>query len=204
MCLIFFSNKKLSTCRPIWPNEESGKIYYICIALIFYVIPLFVILVLYIDIAKHLSINSKLTRDAGVDSALCNERAMHTRRAIIKMAAIVVAFLVCVFPRHAVHIFFEFVSTGHIGDHVYRTYVMYQYLAYLPYRLHVAINPIIYSVVDPSWRKEAHQVICHLFSRWSVCRKPEITRKRSTGYGNSDLSSKNNNGAFSFTNDGFV
>ena len=31
-----------------------------------------------------------------------------------------------------------------------------------------------------------------------------LFRKRSTGYGNSDMSCKNNNGAFSFTNDGFV
>ena len=87
------------------------------------------------------------------------------------MMAIVVAFAICVLPKNAVRVFLEF-SKNAAGD--VKGWATYQYVAYLPYPLHVAINPIIYSVFDPAWRHEAHLLVTPLFSKccpFSTCRK---------------------------------
>ena len=81
------------------------------------------------------------------------------------MAAIVIAFAVCIIPRHAVRIFMEFSDDEMEPNGGRSGWAMYQYLAYLPYPLHVAINPIIYSLVDHAWRHEAYLAVYPLFSK---------------------------------------
>ena len=57
--LIYFNDQELSACRPMWPMEVSGKLYYISIALVFCILPLCVITVLYVRIANRLHTNFK-------------------------------------------------------------------------------------------------------------------------------------------------
>ena len=101
------------------------------------------------------------------------ERAHHTRKAITIIVFIVTAFTICVFPQHAVNIFFEFLSRKKDGDGEYfdrrtlddSTYYYLQIVAKLPYPLHVAINPLIYSLVDSGWRKDVRNVVMGIFRK---------------------------------------
>ena len=167
-CLIFYTDTHRETCMADWPTPTWGQTYYTGLLIVIYVLPLSLIFALYLHIARILSNNSKHCAEKGLDSRAQLKRTSSTRRAIVKISCIVVAFSLCVLPRYAVRIFFEFNRGSLIGP-----FYHLQYLAYLPYPLHVAINPIIYSLVDPVWRKEAGIVLREFYWKlWNRSGRP--------------------------------
>merc|ERR1712126_558669 len=78
-----------------------------------------------------------------------------------KMVAIVMAFGICVFPKYCIRLIFAFTSMDFHMDY----WEHLQYLANLPYPLHVAINPIIYSFVDPTWRKDVMNIFYRISTK---------------------------------------
>lgn len=158
-------------CLLKWPekSQQTLKIYRIIILVVFFAIPLCVVIALYVRVALSLIGNVRVFKDVVFDDHAFKERASDTRRAILIMVSIVTAFIICVLPQHAVELYFELLpknGDAYDGEIIgIKTYYYLNMLMKFPYPLHVAINPIIYSVIDSKWRKDVIKVVFGSCSR---------------------------------------
>jgi len=77
------------------------------------------------------------------------------RRITKILVAILVAYVVLVFPNRIVWVILDSLGTSNISITTYR---ILKYVGLFPYMFHVAINPIIYSAIDRKFRSEVKQV----------------------------------------------
>lgn len=122
------------------------------------------------------------------DSSFQKRPTSDNRTIIISLVAVVIAFILFVFPRHMVYIYFD--SRGWHEDYIYSedelsvdAYFYLNYIAHIPYTFHVAINPVIYSLIDSRWRKDLKK----LFTKFH--RLPKGEGKHLSTYNSQGMSS---------------
>ena len=150
-------------CQETWTTQSSLLIYHYFVLLLLYVTPGCIIVFLYARIImalrKQVQGNSEM---AMADQRLKEQRLKDNKRIMKILVCLLTSFLVLVLPNRIVVIIL-----GHLVDPVTfvsiiptSTYQALKYIALIPYPLHVAVNPIIYSLVDRQWRKDISQMIC--------------------------------------------
>lgn len=146
------------TCHEKWPSTHSaaGLIYELYIVAVYFCIPLIAMFYLNFRILYSLQHNVMGSTDCLRDSAVARKMNCRIMRVLV---SIIVAFTVLVMPNRVIMVYFvymKYLQREVNGD----TYTILSFLALIPYSFHVAINPLLYCVIDKSWRKQAFDVLC--------------------------------------------
>ena len=128
-----------------------------CILVIYFVIPLVAMVYLNVRILYVL----RHERMGSVDCLRDNNNNKATRkntRTMRVLVAIIVAFTLLTFPNRIILVFFTYKSYMEepIPDDAY---TIISFVALVPYSFHIAINPLLYCIIDKSWRKQAVQLL---------------------------------------------
>ena len=150
---------KYGTCNATWPAGTKYTIPYQWFLMTFYVImPVCIVSMIYIriiafllDQAKH---NVALSRED-----IKKRRDEENRRAMKILISILIGFIVCVLPTRAIQLYH-----AHKYDFNQNLTKHFALLMNITYPLHSCINPIVYTAVDPKWRREV-LIMLHLRKR---------------------------------------
>ena len=158
---IFMSAKLVdNTCRE--QSKESlregwTKMYSIYLLLVFCLIPMVAIAMMngmVIFEIKRPGRSNSLYRNMGENIA--KQRKRRDIRVMKILVSIILAFFVCVFPIRLMFVvssFFDLVSLK--GTDTWKIVSA----GYLSYPLHVAANPVVYSIIDKAFRKELVRIL---------------------------------------------
>ena len=175
--LIYSKIDDKGICLLKWPNGNSdSKLYNVIIVTMYFVIPVIIVSVLYGLIIRTLRRTATFENNRAIaDPRMRLKRLYENRRTVCKLIAVVIAFVLFVLPSHVVKLYFNWLGwAGENGPkrslHI-DSYFILHFVASIPYPLHVAINPIIYSLIDAKWRKDVMHLILNI---------PNKTRSYST------------------------
>eukprot|EP00112_Aurelia_sp_Birch-Aquarium-sp1_P018655 Seg4477.1 transcript_id=Seg4477.1/GoldUCD/mRNA.D3Y31 product="Neuropeptide S receptor" protein_id=Seg4477.1/GoldUCD/D3Y31 len=160
--------------RQTWAKHQNmQRAYQVYLLVFFGLMPLSLVSCLYGIVIKTLR---KPKAGTGIFANL-TEAEIHRRRAtemrIIKMlVAVVIAFFFCVMPIRIIEVILSFKESTKMSTKDFFTVV---YVGFLPYPLHVAINPFIYSLTDKEFCKG---IIKSCGQR--LCGRDGMTSRRST------------------------
>ncbi|XP_026815404.1 growth hormone secretagogue receptor type 1-like [Rhopalosiphum maidis] len=132
----------LTKANTFWPIA-----FFVTIIGAFFVIPLFVLVVLYTVIAAH------LMADPGTsctDSA-CNQRAR--RQVVLMLATVVLSFFVCLLPFRVFTMWIILVPEHTFLDLGLKHYYIILYTSRVMVYLNSAVNPILYNLMSSKFRR---------------------------------------------------
>lgn len=166
-CLRFFSP---------FDNLNSQQIYYLTIFILLYCVPLVILTVLYTLIARKLW-QRKIP--GNVSKARFRSTEKEKRRIVKALVLIVVVFAICWFPAHVMHYLVYY------RKDIYRK-IPQEVEVFFFWLCHAnsIINPCLYMLISPSYRKRFRRSFQHLFgcSRFCCLRsKFHSFRRRSIG-----------------------
>ena len=142
--LIYLKMTEFGVCEEKWPGQ--GSLYYSWVLFIFYyLLPIAIISFLYIRIIRTLYSGNVMT---AINEKQRQQRIKENRRILIILICVLVAFAILVFPSRIVWLIVDHVGIKNISS----THNALSLLGFIPYALHVTINPFIYSLVDPKFR----------------------------------------------------
>ncbi|XP_066914793.1 QRFP-like peptide receptor [Clytia hemisphaerica] len=146
----------LQKCWEYWPNGATDSlIYNIYLTVIYFVIPSIVVSVLYTKLAYKLSTAATNSYAFRGNQILFTRRDAENKKGAKLVIVIFVAFNICVLPNRIALIYLDAVDYK-VSE---SAFVILTYLATIPFPLHVALNPIIYSIMDKKWRQEIWAVL---------------------------------------------
>ena len=145
------------TCREQWKEsfgENWNKSYSIFLLLAFCLIPMAAMMVMNGMIIYKVKKPGRLNRlYKNMLEEVVRLRKSKDMRAVKILVTIIIAFFVCILPTRimwVVQCFFDLEITD--------TWSIF-YNGYLSYPIHVAINPVIYSIIDTAFRKDLMKLL---------------------------------------------
>lgn len=132
----------LTKANTFWPIA-----FFVAIISAFFVVPLFVLVVLYTVIAVH------LMADPGTsctDSA-CNQRAR--RQVVLMLATVVLSFFVCLLPFRVFTMWIILVPEHAFLDLGLKHYYIILYASRVMVYVNSAVNPILYNLMSSKFRR---------------------------------------------------
>ncbi|XP_028403592.1 neuropeptide FF receptor 2-like [Dendronephthya gigantea] len=141
-------------CDEIWPNGDSSRYYWIAMFLLQYVIPLFIMSVLY-SVAgwklqkrsRFLSKNSR-GRSGSVNYAAEIARQRQSQKITKMLVALIFIYSFCMLPQHIVYFWTQY---GDLGDWKYFLYVFR--ISNVFTMANSALNSIVYGTLQTEFRK---------------------------------------------------
>jgi len=154
---IIYKVDDLGMCVEGWADVRNDSLTYNCFLLTFYVFtPALILTVLCYKIYEKLNLQSKLSKIDVTALHLSMDRKLSENQRTMKMiVSMLVAFIFCTLPNR---IGWIYLSKVNYQMHE-QEYMVLAFIALLTYPLLVCINPIIYSVIDRTWRKNMINVI---------------------------------------------
>nr|QBS47872.1 neuropeptide-like GPCR [Tripedalia cystophora] len=154
MALVFDPTK--SDCEEQWFHmglTTTGREFYDFFLLIaWFFVPLSIIFFCYGSIINLLRKPLHKRGFAGEKSAdFAKRRRKEDLRVVFTLTVVVVVFALCCLPVRVMWILFNFIDINTLSENEYFALI---YTGLIPYPLHVAVNPIIYCLVDREFRKE--------------------------------------------------
>ena len=157
----------MGVCRAHWPNSNRDEFVYHMFVVCFYlVLPIIVITTLYSTIVSTLHGTIRVGKDNFfADPRVRKKRLKDNRRTMYVLIGVVVAFVVLVFPKYLVTVYMNRRGWQRVTDKdlPIGDFFVFSFIIYFAYPFHVAVNPLIYSLVDARWRKDVR----HFFKRKS-------------------------------------
>lgn len=142
-------------CVENWPSFNHRKAYTLALVLLQYLIPLFIITVVYAKITRYLLNNSEVRRSGSFSTE--EQRAAEARRikrrnqAIRTLAAVVILFAVCLFPGQVAWLLMDFGGGGSSQEKAIE--ILFEFSDFLD-NFHACINPVIYCMLNARYRAE--------------------------------------------------
>ena len=137
-------------CKAVSPINE---IFDWILFFFYYIIPVLLASLFYIRIIKRLILSSKECFDIIGSDQQKKKRLQENKRIIKILVSVLVAFVFLTLP---VRIYWLIIMYG--TDWSTRTFQTIKLVCFLPYSLHVAINPIIYSLIDNRFRRDVRHL----------------------------------------------
>lgn len=177
----FIENKQNGTidCTPRWPNAMAKNSYVISLTILWYIVPLVVILLVYRQIASKIRasklLHSKIHNMCGSYRSTRKKKADSVNTKALKiLVPVVIAFAVTMFPFHAFRIVSLFVNVRKMKY----IWVVYN-ICTLLLLTNSAVNPIIYSLVSEEFRQRFKDI---LNFNWKRLFQEPMSRKETTSF----------------------
>ena len=166
MPLFYYNNvNSIDVCKTDWPNKHDSLVYHLFLVCAYLVVPTIVIATLYSLIVSTLHGTIIVGKENFIaDPRVRMKRLKDNRRTMYVLIGVVVAFVLLVFPKHMIMLYMDAHGWGsqvNEKEMSMGNFFLFQYIALFSYPFHVAINPIIYSLIDARWRKDVR----HFFNR---------------------------------------
>lgn len=151
-------------CVENWPSFSHRKAYTMALFLLQYLIPLFIIAIVYAKITRYLLNNSGVPRSGSFYTE--EQRAAEARRlkrrkqAIRTLATVVILFAVCLFPGQVAWLLMDFGSGG--SNHEKAIHILFGFSDSLD-NFHACINPVIYCMLNSRYRAEYYRCLVYVF-----------------------------------------
>lgn len=151
-------------CEENWPSFNHRKAYTMALVLLQYLIPLFIITIVYAKITRYLLNNSEVRRSGSFSTE--EQRAAEARRmkrrnqAIRTLAAVVILFAVCLFPGQVAWLLMDFGSGGSSQEKAIE--ILFEFSDFLD-NFHACINPVIYCMLNARYRAEYYRCLVVVF-----------------------------------------
>ena len=161
-------------CREEWSRPLGNIIYSWFLIAGYFIIPVFLISVIYWKIFKVLYNNDLLKRanTKDQDNHFVERRLKRNRKTMTTLLLVLIAFVMCTLPNKLRHL----IRATSINSIVFGPALFF--ITEIVYTFHVAANPIIYSMMDSRFKRKLRKY-------FNVCGAP--TRDR-TSTGSSSLS----------------
>ena len=142
-------------CIPKWPSAEARNCYFVSLTILWFILPLVLILWAYRQIASKIRVSitfhSRMNSICGTRNASMRTDAANTK-ALKILVPVVIAFAVTMFPFHAFRLAFLFARVN-------RRYLWIIYNNSIVLLVaNSAVNPIIYSLVSREFRQRFKDV----------------------------------------------
>ncbi len=129
--------------------------YIILTILIFFVLPLIVLMVVYGLICQKLIIQSK---DENISANPRSSSTLKSRRQVVIMLVIVaILFFICLLPFKSVSLWLIYASVEEVENLGFEGYYNLLNFARIMHYLNSSINPIVYNLVSTKFRKYFHR-----------------------------------------------
>ena len=148
----YSSVNDLQMCVEKWTYKNGSLIYSSFLLTGTFLFPVIVISFIYCKCIKKMTARVKnrlITNDTNKAATLRTNKKM-MRLVIIVM----IAFVLLVGPNRIAWILYDTVGITKLDE---KTVTFLKYFATYPYMFHVSINPLVYSIVDPNFRKQLLQ-----------------------------------------------
>jgi len=155
-------------CNEIWSDEAAKIAYSWTLMTIYFVFPVTAILLLYWRIFKVLY--NSLSAQIQISSAhekMNAKRLSDNRKSMTILSFVLVAFIVFTFPNKLRHVITD--TSGNENLVSWTVFLLIEMM----YSFHVAVNPIIYSLIDTKFKRELVITVRKLF----CCYKADINRR---------------------------
>lgn len=150
--------------------------FYMMIIFIFFMLPLFILIVLYGIIAKNLITNKgPMMRIRPIKP----EFSLKARKQVVLMlGAVVVAFFLCLLPFRLLTLYIIWSEEQTLHDLGVEYYYSILYFCRIMLYLNSAINPILYNLMSTKFRKGFYKVVVSSWTGLSCCCHCGTGRKR--------------------------
>ncbi|XP_073844754.1 CCHamide-2 receptor [Musca autumnalis] len=178
------TNLTIIVCSPFGENRTNLEVYtrYVVVtkAFVYYILPLFIIGVLYLMMAQRLHVSAR--EMPGETLSMQSRSQVRARRYVARMVvAFVVVFFICFFPYHLFELWFHLNPTSREDfDDFWHTI---RIIGFCTYFLNSCVNPVALYCVSGAFRAHFNQYLCC----WCVKRQTRI-RQHSTATGMMDTS----------------
>lgn len=144
-------------CAMLLPDMPKFPLYELS-CIVFFIIPMLVILVVYIKMGLKIRRSTKETLGPIQDSYVHNDHQVQSRKSVIKMLiAVVIMFFVCWAPFHAQRLLYIYAQqSDYYPDLNEWLYILSGCLYYFS----ATGNPILYNVMSIKYRQAFKQTIC--------------------------------------------
>lgn len=144
-------------CRVTW-SDYSLRVFHWIVFVACFLIPICVVGVLYYCVIKKLRSETKKAFSAILDNRQRIKRLQKNKRIMKTLICLIIALVILVLPNQVVSILFSYTRFESVT-----VYAILVIIGYVPYSLHVAINPILYSIIDVNFQEEMkHLLNCSL------------------------------------------
>ncbi|XP_078041830.1 ecdysis triggering hormone receptor isoform X4 [Augochlora pura] len=146
LLMVRYEDKDVPTC-----NTEADSnwtiAFFVTTIVIFFVIPLLILVVLYTVIALHLMANPTISRGSS------NNLLKYRKQVMLMLGTVVLCFFLCLLPFRAFTLWILVVSTETIIDIGIENYFCLLYFCRVMLYLNSAINPILYNLMSTKFRE---------------------------------------------------
>lgn len=146
---------------------------------VFFVIPLLILIVLYTVIARHLMANPAISRGPA------NNLLKYRKQVVLMLGTVVLCFFLCLLPFKALTLWIIIVPPRTVVSLGIEGYYSLLYFCRVMLYLNSAINPILYNLMSTKFR-EGFLKLCGL---GPTRKKNKKTSERTTGTGSTNCSS---------------
>lgn len=189
---MYWDNSTITICTTDIESLWSVGFFLVSI-LVFFCIPLFILIVLYAVIASNLMEHSLTTARNGVDSSR-HHRAR--RQVVLMLGTVVISFFICLLPYRAFIVYIMLAPSHKIQSLGPNLYYSAVYFFRFMFYLNSAINPILYNLMSSKFRKGSLR-LCSIEkspSASAIFRKGTFTTSTTGGGASAGLTSTTNFG----------
>ncbi|XP_043253429.1 neuropeptides capa receptor isoform X1 [Colletes gigas] len=175
-------------CAMLLPYMPKFPLYELS-SIIFFLIPMLVILVVYTRMGLRIRNSTRDTLNSVVHGAIHGDSQIQTRKSVIRMlSAVVILFFICWAPFHAQRLLYVYAQeSDYYPDLNEWLYILSGCLYYFS----TTVNPILYNLMSVKYR--------HAFKQ-TICCKTRKTGRRSWATRDSQMCQTNSNGKTHDTN----
>ncbi|XP_055329195.1 orexin receptor type 2-like isoform X2 [Paramacrobiotus metropolitanus] len=145
-----------SCAQPI--DTKLKEAYMILVVVVFFVIPFFILLVLYAFISHHLIRDSYKTLGVTTDSLATNMRAR--KQVVIMLATVVGAFFVCLLPFRILSVWTIYADTKWYEALGAPSWFTLLYFARIMLYMNSACNPVVLYFMSTKFRTKFQHALC--------------------------------------------
>lgn len=146
-------------------TKTQSEVYTWSVFVIYFVLPCLITMVLYIRIIYHLDSLSKTSLYMIGSEKQKAKRLQDNKRIMKIVVSILVAFVLLTLPNRIYWIIKEYddIILGEYSEERANTEKILKFIGFVPYTLHIIVNPIIYSVVDLKFRRKIMKIFSCCF-----------------------------------------
>ena len=128
--------------------------YQWCLITIFVIVPVCAVFYLYFRIIYFLITQTRSSIALSRED-LKAKRMKNNQRTVMIIVPIVVLFVICVLPLHAIELYIAYWSTSIKGSaHLFDVYKILGIIQNITFPLHACVNPIVYTIMDNDFRHD--------------------------------------------------